>query len=126
MSGKWNFLPGRGSYGYRLPVQGVQDRGGNGATILNLPDTVGYAVPEEYGAMFLKVREHLASEHIILSAHCHDDLGLAVANSLAAVRAEVGKSSDSEWNWRTRRECRAETRFVFLYNVMMKNERVDV
>ena len=62
----------------------------NGATVLNLPDTVGYAVPEEYGAMFLKVREHLGDpEHIILSAHCHDDLGLAVANSLAAVRAGV-------------------------------------
>jgi 2-isopropylmalate synthase len=62
----------------------------NGATILNLPDTVGYAVPEEYGAMFLKVREHLGDpEHITLSAHCHDDLGLAVANSLAAVRAGV-------------------------------------
>jgi len=61
-----------------------------GATVLNLPDTVGYAVPEEYGAMFRKVREHLNDpDHIILSAHCHDDLGLAVANSLAAVRAGV-------------------------------------
>jgi len=61
-----------------------------GATVLNLPDTVGYAVPEEYGEMFRKVREHLNDpEHIILSAHCHDDLGLAVANSLAAVRAGV-------------------------------------
>jgi 2-isopropylmalate synthase len=62
----------------------------SGATVLNLPDTVGYAVPEEYGAMFLKVREYLGDpEHITLSAHCHDDLGLAVANSLAAVRAGV-------------------------------------
>src|SRR5260221_9746093 len=61
-----------------------------GATVLNLPDTVGYAVPEEYGAMFLKVREYLGDpEHITLSAHCHDDLGLAVANSLAAVRVGV-------------------------------------
>jgi 2-isopropylmalate synthase len=61
-----------------------------GATVLNLPDTVGYAVPEEYGQMFRKVREHLGDpEHIILSAHCHDDLGLAVANSLAAVKAGV-------------------------------------
>jgi 2-isopropylmalate synthase len=61
-----------------------------GATVLNLPDTVGYAVPEEYGDMFRKVREHLGDpEHIILSAHCHDDLGLAVANSLAAVKAGV-------------------------------------
>jgi len=62
----------------------------SGASILNLPDTVGYAVPEEYAAMFLKVREHLGDpEHVTLSAHCHDDLGLAVANSLAAVRAGV-------------------------------------
>jgi len=61
-----------------------------GATILNLPDTVGYAVPEEYGAMFRKVREHLGDpEGLTLSAHCHDDLGMAVANSLAAVRAGV-------------------------------------
>jgi 2-isopropylmalate synthase len=61
-----------------------------GATILNLPDTVGYAVPEEYGAMFTKVREYLGDpQGITLSAHCHDDLGMAVANSLAAVRAGV-------------------------------------
>jgi 2-isopropylmalate synthase len=61
-----------------------------GATVLNLPDTVGYAVPEEYGAMFTKVREFLGDPAgITLSAHCHDDLGLAVANSLAAVRAGV-------------------------------------
>jgi 2-isopropylmalate synthase len=62
----------------------------SGATVLNLPDTVGYAVPEEYGAMFTKIREHLGDpQHVTLSAHCHDDLGLAVANSLAAVRAGV-------------------------------------
>jgi 2-isopropylmalate synthase len=61
-----------------------------GATILNLPDTVGYAVPEEYGEMFHRVREFLGDQQgITLSAHCHDDLGLAVANSLAAVRAGV-------------------------------------
>jgi 2-isopropylmalate synthase len=61
-----------------------------GATTLNLPDTVGYAVPEEYGAMFRRVREYLGDPPgITLSAHCHDDLGLAVANSLAAVRAGV-------------------------------------
>jgi len=61
-----------------------------GATILNLPDTVGYAVPEEYGEMFRRVREFLGDARgITLSAHCHDDLGLAVANSLAAVRAGV-------------------------------------
>jgi len=61
-----------------------------GATVLNLPDTVGYAVPEEYGTMFRQVREYLGDpDGVTLSAHCHDDLGLAVANSLAAVRAGV-------------------------------------
>jgi len=61
-----------------------------GATVLNLPDTVGYAVPEEYGKMFRKVRESLGDKQgITLSAHCHDDLGMAVANSLAAIRAGV-------------------------------------
>jgi 2-isopropylmalate synthase len=61
-----------------------------GATILNLPDTVGYAVPEEYGEMFHRVRQSLGdAQGITLSAHCHDDLGLAVANSLSAVRAGV-------------------------------------
>jgi 2-isopropylmalate synthase len=61
-----------------------------GATVLNLPDTVGYAVPEEYAEMFRRVRESLGNaQGITLSAHCHDDLGLAVANSLAAIRAGV-------------------------------------
>ncbi len=59
-----------------------------GATTINIPDTVGYAVPEEYGHIFAFVREKLPQidrDGIILSAHCHNDLGLAVANSLAAV-----------------------------------------
>jgi 2-isopropylmalate synthase len=61
-----------------------------GATIINLPDTVGYSVPEEYAAMFQKVIQYLdGAEGITLSAHCHDDLGLGVANSLAAIRAGV-------------------------------------
>jgi 2-isopropylmalate synthase len=59
-----------------------------GATIINLPDTVGYSVPEEYAAMFESVIKYLdGANGITLSAHCHDDLGLAVANSLAAIRA---------------------------------------
>ena len=59
-----------------------------GATVINLPDTVGYAVPDEYAAMFRRVIEYLdGADGITLSAHCHDDLGLAVANSLAAVQA---------------------------------------
>ncbi len=57
-----------------------------GATTVNLPDTVGYSVPEEIRAMFRSVRERLpAGRPVVLSAHCHNDLGLAVANSLAAI-----------------------------------------
>ena len=59
-----------------------------GAQIINLPDTVGYSTPEEYGEIFRRVREHLSAyPNVILSAHCHNDLGLAVANSLAAIGA---------------------------------------
>ena len=61
-----------------------------GATTLNLPDTVGYCLPDEYGAMFRRVREKVPGiENVVLSAHCHDDLGLAVANSIAAIEAGV-------------------------------------
>ncbi len=61
-----------------------------GATTINLPDTVGYATPEEYAAMFRTVRESVAdSDKAIFSAHCHNDLGMAVANSLAAIGAGV-------------------------------------
>ena len=57
-----------------------------GATIINLPDTVGYFTPAEYTSMFHNVRSHIADHpQVTLSAHCHDDLGLAVANSLAAI-----------------------------------------
>src|ERR1700694_4637416 len=61
-----------------------------GATTINMPDTVGYTTPEEYGQMFREVRERIPAvdaQGIILSSHCHDDLGLAVANSLAAISA---------------------------------------
>ena len=57
-----------------------------GATTINLPDTVGYATPDEYRNMFVQVRQRVAnSDKAIFSVHCHDDLGLAVANSLAGV-----------------------------------------
>jgi 2-isopropylmalate synthase len=57
-----------------------------GATTLNVPDTVGYAIPQEYGALFAYLRANVRGiERAVLSCHCHDDLGLAVANSLAAV-----------------------------------------
>ena len=59
-----------------------------GATTLNLPDTVGYCIPQDYAAMFRMVLDQVPGiEAITLSAHCHDDLGLAVANTLAALEA---------------------------------------
>jgi 2-isopropylmalate synthase len=57
-----------------------------GATIVNVPDTVGYQTPAEYGQLIRTLRERLKNaERITISTHCHDDLGLAVANSLAAI-----------------------------------------
>src|SRR6202051_615003 len=59
-----------------------------GATTINIPDTVGYTVPEEYFALIKMVRERVPnSDQAVFSTHCHDDLGMAVANSLAGVRA---------------------------------------
>ena len=61
-----------------------------GATTINIPDTVGYTVPEEYFALFKMLRERVPNaDKAVLSVHCHDDLGMAVANSLAGVRAGV-------------------------------------
>jgi 2-isopropylmalate synthase len=57
-----------------------------GATTINIPDTVGYAVPEQFGAMIKSLRERVPnSDKAVWSVHCHNDLGMAVANSLAAV-----------------------------------------
>ena len=61
-----------------------------GATTINLPDTVGYCTPEEIEEFFTAVRGRVrGADGVVFSAHCHDDLGLAVANSLAAMRAGV-------------------------------------
>ena len=58
-----------------------------GATTINIPDTVGYAVPEQFGAFIRTLREKIPnSDKAVWSVHCHNDLGMAVANSLAAVR----------------------------------------
>ncbi|MEW6688201.1 MAG: 2-isopropylmalate synthase [Pseudomonadota bacterium] len=58
-----------------------------GATTINIPDTVGYAVPEQFGELILNLRKRIPnSDKAVWSVHCHNDLGMAVANSLAAVR----------------------------------------
>ncbi len=59
-----------------------------GATTLNIPDTVGYTLPDEYGDLIARLmRRTVGARQVIWSVHCHDDLGLATANSLAGVRA---------------------------------------
>jgi 2-isopropylmalate synthase len=59
-----------------------------GATVVNIPDTVGYAVPAQWGRLISDIRRRVPNiDRTILSVHCHDDMGMAVANSLAAVRA---------------------------------------
>jgi 2-isopropylmalate synthase len=59
-----------------------------GASVLNVPDTVGYTTPMEYMHLVQEVRNHVVRDRdVIISVHCHNDLGLAVANSLAAIEA---------------------------------------
>lgn len=59
-----------------------------GATTINIPDTVGYTLPQEYEALFRYLRERVPGiEDIVMSAHCHNDLGMATANTLAAIKA---------------------------------------
>lgn len=68
-------------------VQIVEAAISAGATTINMPDTVGYSTPEEYGRMFAYVIAHAkGAGDVIFSAHCHNDLGLAVANSLSALQ----------------------------------------
>ena len=59
-----------------------------GATTINIPDTVGYTVPTEFAELIVNIRRRVSGiERVVISAHCHDDLGLSTANSLAAVGA---------------------------------------
>lgn len=64
-----------------------------GATMVNVPDTVGYAVPEEFGELIKKINYRLKNinDKVLLSVHCHNDLGLATANTLIAVRNGANK-----------------------------------
>jgi 2-isopropylmalate synthase len=63
-----------------------------GATTVNIPDTVGYAAPQEFGMLIRGIREHVPNiERAVISVHCHNDLGVAVANSLAAIVEGAGQ-----------------------------------
>lgn len=76
----------RSDWAFLVEVFGVAVA--NGASTLNVPDTVGYTQPEEYAALIAHLRENVpGAEQVVFAVHCHNDLGLAVANSLAAVRA---------------------------------------
>ncbi|MFJ8262759.1 2-isopropylmalate synthase [Rummeliibacillus sp. NPDC094406] len=64
-----------------------------GATMINVPDTVGYAVPEEFGEMIYKLNDRIKNlnDQVLLSVHCHNDLGMATANTLAAIKNGADK-----------------------------------
>ncbi|WP_195571790.1 2-isopropylmalate synthase [Paenibacillus sp. 1001270B_150601_E10] len=64
-----------------------------GATMINVPDTVGYAIPEEFGDMIRRINERLKNlnDQVILSVHCHNDLGMATANTLSAIKNGADK-----------------------------------
>lgn len=73
----------RAEFLYRV-IEGVIKAG---ATVINIPDTVGYSSPEEFGRLIKGIKENVAGiDKVDISVHCHNDLGLAVANSLAALR----------------------------------------
>jgi len=75
----------RSDWDFMVKVCGEVIRAGAG--VINLPDTTGHAIPDEFGRMFAYMREQVpGADKVIWSAHCHNDLGLAVANSLAAVK----------------------------------------
>ena len=73
-------------------VQVLEEAVAAGARTVNIADTVGYAVPDEFGDLVAHLVAHVSGmDRAVLSVHCHDDLGLAVANSLAAVRHGAGQ-----------------------------------
>src|SRR6202044_1787339 len=93
-----------------------------GATTLNIPDTVGYTVPSEFGELIATIRQRVKGiENVTISAHCHNDLGMAVANTMAAISAGarqvectingIGQRAGNAWleeivmSMRVRHEC---------------------
>jgi hypothetical protein len=88
---------GRVPLGPGLPLPCAGDRScREGATTINIPDTVGYAIPELYGNFIRQLRERVPnSDRAVWSVHCHNDLGMAVANSLAGVKLAVPDRSNA-------------------------------
>ena len=80
-----------------------------GATTVNIPDTVGYATPDEFAALIRMIIERVPGvERTVFSTHCHNDLGLAVANSLAGVgRRRASGRMRRQWARRACRQCRS-------------------
>ncbi len=71
---------------FKFLVKIINETINSGATVINIPDTVGYALPSEFGALLKRLlQEAPALKEVTLSVHCHNDLGMAVANSLAAI-----------------------------------------
>jgi 2-isopropylmalate synthase len=63
-----------------------------GATVVNIPDTTGFTLPDQYGALIRSLKEHVPNiDQAIISVHCHDDLGLAVANTIAGLQNGAGQ-----------------------------------
>ncbi|MEO0162757.1 MAG: 2-isopropylmalate synthase [candidate division WOR-3 bacterium] len=107
----------------------------SGASTINIPDTVGYAVPEEFARLISYLKSNVENiENVVISVHCHNDLGMAVANSLAAIKSgarqvectingigeRAGNASLEEvaMNIKTRKDfyriqCNVETKFLY-------------
>ncbi|MGL1893955.1 MAG: 2-isopropylmalate synthase [Spirochaetaceae bacterium] len=63
-----------------------------GATVVNIPDTVGWAIPDEFGSLIYKLKERVPiTDRAVISVHCHNDLGMATSNTMAAIKSGVGQ-----------------------------------
>jgi 2-isopropylmalate synthase len=99
-----------------------------GATTLNIPDTVGYAMPEEYGTLIGFLHHHFASAGVTVSVHCHDDLGLATANTLAGL-ANGARQIEATVNGigeRAGNACMAETVMVLRTRAPLFNLETNI
>lgn len=102
----WNSLRRRIALRHHLLVEICSDVIAAGATTINIPDTVGYAIPFQTEKFFRElIGRTQGGDKVIWSAHCHDDLGLSVSNSLAAVMGGARQGNAPSMVWRARRQC---------------------